>query len=70
MSYNMLLSKLPFLKKKSRIYKSINKAEKSNLASKYKNLIYYKSNVKAKKGWNIQYMVLGLVSSHLEKHEV
>lgn len=50
MSYNTLLSKLPFLKQKSRIYRSINGAGKkvSKLANKYENLIYYKSNVKAK----------------------
>lgn len=40
------------------------------LANKYANLIYYKSNFKAKgEVWNIQYMVFGLLSSHLEKHK-
>lgn len=40
------------------------------LANIYTSLIYYKSNFKAKgEIRNIQRMVFGLVSSHLEKHK-
>ena len=59
---------LKIVQQKAQIYQQ--NRIKSKLANKYTNLIYYKSNFKAKgEIQNIQRMVFGLVSSHLEKHK-